>query len=81
MPHCDLVLYENLFRENWSAARLANVLLIANRLSEYAERCVPTVEGAGGTARVAQAPFASVAASAPFLPEGFSRLAPRCSRR
>ncbi|KAI0831092.1 hypothetical protein BC628DRAFT_1415653 [Trametes gibbosa] len=37
MPHCDLYLYENLLRENWSRARLPNVLLIANRLSEYAE--------------------------------------------
>ncbi|KAI0374679.1 SRR1-domain-containing protein, partial [Pilatotrama ljubarskyi] len=37
MPHCDLHLYENLLRENWSRAHLANVLLIANRLSEYAE--------------------------------------------
>ncbi|KAI0708980.1 hypothetical protein C8Q76DRAFT_799022 [Earliella scabrosa] len=37
MPHCDLHLYENLFRENWASERLGNVLLIANRLSEYAE--------------------------------------------
>ncbi|KAI0361882.1 hypothetical protein OH77DRAFT_1440886 [Trametes cingulata] len=37
MPHCDLHLYENLLRENWSRTHLANVLLIANRLSEYAE--------------------------------------------
>ncbi|RPD65925.1 hypothetical protein L226DRAFT_530050 [Lentinus tigrinus ALCF2SS1-7] len=37
MPHCDLHLYENLLRENWSKAQLPNVLLIANRLSEYAE--------------------------------------------
>lgn len=40
MPHCDLHLYENLFRENWSAQRLPNILLIANRLNEHAERCV-----------------------------------------
>ncbi|KAI0721566.1 SRR1-domain-containing protein [Cerioporus squamosus] len=38
MPHCDLHLYENLLRENWSRERLPNVLLIANPLSEYAER-------------------------------------------
>ncbi|CDO70712.1 hypothetical protein BN946_scf184798.g27 [Trametes cinnabarina] len=38
MPHCDLKLYENLLRENWSSARMSNVLLIANRLSDYAER-------------------------------------------
>ncbi|KAI0747921.1 hypothetical protein C8Q80DRAFT_1120536 [Daedaleopsis nitida] len=37
MPHCDLHLYENLFRENWSLERLSNILLIANRLSEYAD--------------------------------------------
>ncbi|KAI0336322.1 hypothetical protein GY45DRAFT_1222945, partial [Cubamyces sp. BRFM 1775] len=37
MPHCDLHLYENLLRENWSPAQLPNVLLIANRLSDYAE--------------------------------------------
>ncbi|KAF9818892.1 hypothetical protein IEO21_02430 [Rhodonia placenta] len=38
MPHCDLHLYENLFRENWTQARLPNLVLIANRLSEYAEK-------------------------------------------
>lgn len=38
MPHCDLQLYENLLRENWTRERLSNVVLIANRLSEYAER-------------------------------------------
>ncbi|OJT08868.1 hypothetical protein TRAPUB_219 [Trametes pubescens] len=32
MPHCDLHLYENLLRENWTRARLPHVLLIANRL-------------------------------------------------
>ncbi|KAI8998825.1 hypothetical protein BD414DRAFT_476187 [Trametes punicea] len=37
MPHCDLHLYENLLRENWSQERLPNVFLIANRLSDYAE--------------------------------------------
>ncbi|KAI0670584.1 SRR1-domain-containing protein [Trametes maxima] len=37
MPHCDLHLYENILRANWTIARLPNVLLIANRLSEYAE--------------------------------------------
>ncbi|KAM5539074.1 hypothetical protein V8D89_007297 [Ganoderma adspersum] len=36
MPHCDLHLYDNLFRENWSREQLPRVLLIANRLSEYA---------------------------------------------
>ncbi|KAH9946282.1 uncharacterized protein BXZ73DRAFT_95787 [Epithele typhae] len=42
MPHCDLHLYENLLRENWSPERLPNVLLIANRLGDYAEKCVRT---------------------------------------
>ncbi|KAI0646859.1 SRR1-domain-containing protein [Trametes meyenii] len=37
MPHCDLHLYENILRANWTIARLPNVLLIANPLSEYAE--------------------------------------------
>ncbi|KAI0637181.1 SRR1-domain-containing protein [Trametes polyzona] len=37
MPHCDLHLYESLLRENWSSAGLRNILLIANRLSEYTE--------------------------------------------
>ncbi|OSD02870.1 hypothetical protein PYCCODRAFT_1366940 [Trametes coccinea BRFM310] len=37
MPHCDLQLYENLLHANWSQSSLPNVLLIANRLSEYAE--------------------------------------------
>ncbi|KAI0781139.1 SRR1-domain-containing protein, partial [Trametes elegans] len=37
MPHCDLHLYENILRENWSRTALPNALLIANRLSEYAE--------------------------------------------
>ncbi|PIL23810.1 hypothetical protein GSI_13561 [Ganoderma sinense ZZ0214-1] len=40
MPHCDLHLYDNLFRENWSREQLPRVLLIANRLSEYAEKYV-----------------------------------------
>ncbi|KAI0797800.1 SRR1-domain-containing protein [Abortiporus biennis] len=38
MPHCDLQLYENLLRENWSRERLPNLLLIANRLSEYLDK-------------------------------------------
>ncbi|KZT11469.1 uncharacterized protein LAESUDRAFT_720709 [Laetiporus sulphureus 93-53] len=41
MPHCDVQLYENLLRENWSQAGLPNLVLIANRLSEYADN-VPT---------------------------------------
>lgn len=41
MPHCDLPLYENILRENCSRERLPRLLLIANRLSEYLDRCVP----------------------------------------
>ncbi|KAH9951398.1 hypothetical protein B0H21DRAFT_280471 [Amylocystis lapponica] len=37
MPHCDLQLYENLLRENWSRDRLSHLILIANRLSDYAD--------------------------------------------
>ncbi|EMD38602.1 hypothetical protein CERSUDRAFT_94134 [Gelatoporia subvermispora B] len=37
MPHCDLQLYENLLRANWTRAALPRVVLIANRLSEYAD--------------------------------------------
>ncbi len=40
MPHCDLHLYDNFFRENWCKEQLSRVVLIANRLSEYAERYV-----------------------------------------
>ncbi|THH14712.1 hypothetical protein EW146_g5658 [Bondarzewia mesenterica] len=35
MPHCDVQLYENLLRENWTAERLSNLFLICNLLSEY----------------------------------------------
>ncbi|KAI0685476.1 SRR1-domain-containing protein [Cytidiella melzeri] len=35
MPHCDLQLYENLLRANWSRDRLPQLVLIANRFSEY----------------------------------------------
>ncbi|KAI0340597.1 SRR1-domain-containing protein [Trametopsis cervina] len=38
MPHCDLQLYENLLRSNWSPDRLPQVVLIANRLAEYQTR-------------------------------------------
>ena len=42
MPHCDLPLYENILRANGSRDRLGRLVLIANRLSEYIDRCVPT---------------------------------------
>jgi|SRR5882762_4427183 hypothetical protein len=38
MPHCDRNLYENILRENWTRARLRNMLLIANRFSEYVDK-------------------------------------------
>ncbi|CAL1704167.1 unnamed protein product [Somion occarium] len=37
MPHCDLQLYENILRENWTSNRLPKLLLIANRFSEYVD--------------------------------------------
>jgi len=40
MPHCDMELYENLLRENWSRERLLGLVLIANTLSEYLDRQV-----------------------------------------
>lgn len=41
MPHCDLQLYEDVLRANWCPARLPQLVLIANRFSEYVDRCVP----------------------------------------
>lgn len=38
MPHCDRNLYENILRQNWAQERLRNMLLIANRFSEYVDR-------------------------------------------
>jgi len=37
MPHCDLELYENLFRANWNKGQLAQMLLIGNDLRRYTE--------------------------------------------
>ncbi|GLB35380.1 putative SRR1 [Lyophyllum shimeji] len=37
MPHCDLALYENIIRANWSKTRLPNLVLVANRLADYVE--------------------------------------------
>ena len=39
MPHCDERLYEALLRTNWTPAYLGNLLLIGNRLAEYAVKC------------------------------------------
>lgn len=59
MPHCDLHLYDNLFRENWSREQLPRVLLIANRLSEYAAkyvRSLPRVPPRGSRAPILSLP-------------------------
>jgi len=37
MPHCDRNLYENVLRVNWTKERLQNILLVANRFSEYVD--------------------------------------------
>ncbi|KAJ7470593.1 SRR1-domain-containing protein [Mycena latifolia] len=37
MPHCDLGLYENVLRANWSRERLPYVILISNRLGDYVD--------------------------------------------
>jgi hypothetical protein len=41
MPHCDLVIYENLLKANWSKEKLPNILLVANRLADYLDRSLP----------------------------------------
>ncbi|KAJ6630662.1 SRR1-domain-containing protein, partial [Mycena sp. CBHHK59/15] len=38
MPHCDMDLYENLLRANWSREQLSRVILISNRLGDYVDR-------------------------------------------
>lgn len=38
MPHCDRHLYENILRENWGPQLHENMILIANRLTEYEEK-------------------------------------------
>ncbi|KDQ60616.1 hypothetical protein JAAARDRAFT_555598 [Jaapia argillacea MUCL 33604] len=37
MPHCDLHLYEHIFRQHWEKECLANMVLIANVLGQYLE--------------------------------------------
>lgn len=37
MPHCDLDLYENVLRANWSRAQLPYVILISNCLRDYVD--------------------------------------------
>ncbi|EJU05778.1 SRR1-domain-containing protein [Dacryopinax primogenitus] len=35
MPHCDLIYYNYLLEENWSAERLGNLLMLGNNLEDY----------------------------------------------
>ena len=37
MPHCDIELYENILKANWSRDRLSNLFLLGNRLATYVE--------------------------------------------
>lgn len=37
MPHCDMELYNNLFRGNWSQDQLLMLVLLANHLEDYLE--------------------------------------------
>ncbi|KAF5365629.1 hypothetical protein D9758_003286 [Tetrapyrgos nigripes] len=37
MPHCDIELYENVLRKNWTGERLSNLILVSNRLEDYVE--------------------------------------------
>jgi hypothetical protein len=43
MPHCDLKLYENIIGANWSEERLARVVFVANRFSDYTDKYVYTI--------------------------------------
>ncbi|KXN82601.1 Translation machinery-associated protein 20 [Leucoagaricus sp. SymC.cos] len=37
MPHCDMELYNDLFRANWSQGQILKLVLLANHLEEYLE--------------------------------------------
>jgi hypothetical protein len=37
MPHCEVMLYESVLRDNWNKERLANIVFIGNRLSNYVD--------------------------------------------
>ncbi|KAL9714755.1 hypothetical protein Ac2012v2_001413 [Leucoagaricus gongylophorus] len=37
MPHCDMELYNNFFKANWSQDRLLTLILLANHLQTYLE--------------------------------------------
>ena len=77
MPHCDLHLYDNLFRENWSKEQLPHVLLIANVLSEYAAKYVQPLPR-GASPRLSRSDPRVPACSPP--PESLSRFRSYCSR-
>jgi len=40
MPHCDMELYENVLRKNWTRERLTNLVLVSNQLEAYVEKYV-----------------------------------------
>ncbi|KAF9476335.1 hypothetical protein BDN70DRAFT_812467 [Pholiota conissans] len=37
MPHCDIELYDAVFRANWSLAGLSNLFVLGNRIREYVD--------------------------------------------
>ncbi|KAJ7632459.1 hypothetical protein FB45DRAFT_503949 [Roridomyces roridus] len=37
MPHCDLDLYESILAANWTREQLSYVILVSNRLGDYAD--------------------------------------------
>jgi hypothetical protein len=41
MPHCDISLYENMLRQNWSIHNLPNMFFIANQFQDYVDRYGP----------------------------------------
>ncbi|KAI0818878.1 SRR1-domain-containing protein [Irpex lacteus] len=48
MPHCDLHLYENILGANWSSSQLPQLVLIANRFSEYLDSTCAIKKGKDG---------------------------------
>jgi hypothetical protein len=47
MPHCDMELYENILKANWSPEKLSNLLFVSNRLLDYIDRWLPIFDSAG----------------------------------
>jgi len=58
MPHCDIPLYENVLRQNWTATKLSNLVFVANQFSEYVE---------SNSLRKMEAEFPCLLQLAPFL--------------